>query len=239
MSVVFASLPSFGALTANQNGIRRTSGPRVSTTKPVTSLGLVPAVAVTESVAGTVTVGTTASVPLPCWISVVTAQSPVPPPASVSSTLRVALAPGASRPNERPVGAAKIKGTSARGRSTSPPPSRVASTSAPVGECTGSPLCSSADLSCTTVHVGCRSLRSAAAPATWGAAMLVPLSSPKVPCFAGTDERIDTPGALTSGFSCSDMGVGPADEKLAITLRESAAATVIALGAEPGDDTDP
>jgi hypothetical protein len=35
------------------------------------------------------------------------------------------------------------------------------------------------------------------------------------------------------------MGVGPAEEKLAITLRESAAATVIALGALPGDDTDP
>jgi hypothetical protein len=69
--------------------------------------------------------------------------------------------------------------------------------------------------------------------------MLVPLNSPNVPSLAGIDERIPTPGALTSGFICSDIGVGPADEKPAMTLRESAAATVIALGALPGDDTDP
>ena len=69
--------------------------------------------------------------------------------------------------------------------------------------------------------------------------MLVPLSSPKVPSLAGIDDRIDTPGALRSGFISSDIGVGPADEKPAITFRESAAATVIALGALPGDETDP
>jgi hypothetical protein len=69
--------------------------------------------------------------------------------------------------------------------------------------------------------------------------MLVPLNRPKVPWFAGTDERIETPGAATSGFICNDIGVGPPEEKPAITLRESTAATVIALGALPGDETDP
>jgi hypothetical protein len=69
--------------------------------------------------------------------------------------------------------------------------------------------------------------------------MLVPLNAPKLPWLAGSDEMIDTPGALTSGFICSDIGVGPPEEKPAIALRESTAATVIALGALPGDDTDP
>ena len=53
-----------------------------------------------------------------------------------------------------------------------------------------------------------------------------------------------TPGAVTSGFSCSDSGVGPADEKPAITSAgpESPsvdAATVIAFAAVPGDPTEP
>ena len=44
--------------------------------------------------------------------------------------------------------------------------------------------------------------------------MLVPLSWPQVPWFGGSDDRIESPGAVTSGFSCSETGVGPADEKL-------------------------
>src|SRR5437763_437453 len=54
--------------------------------------------------------------------------------------------------------------------------------------------------------------------------MLVPLSRPNVPSLAGSDESTDTPGALTSGFICSETGVGPPEEKPAITLRASAAA---------------
>jgi hypothetical protein len=69
--------------------------------------------------------------------------------------------------------------------------------------------------------------------------MLVPLRRPKVPSRAGSDERIETPGAATSGFIPSETGVGPADEKLAITLCESTAATVIASGALPGEETEP
>ena len=48
-----------------------------------------------------------------------------------------------------------------------------------------------------------------------------------------------TPGAATSGFICSESGVGPADEKSAIALDDVTAATVMADGALPGDDTEP
>src|SRR5439155_56925 len=46
--------------------------------------------------------------------------------------------------------------------------------------------------------------------------MLVPLSAAQVPSRGGTDERIDTPGAVTSGLNWSPTGVGPLDEKYAI-----------------------
>jgi hypothetical protein len=69
--------------------------------------------------------------------------------------------------------------------------------------------------------------------------MLVPLSRPNVPWLAGSDERMFTPGAEMSGFIWRETGVGPADEKSAITLRWFTAATVIASGALPGEETDP
>ena len=70
--------------------------------------------------------------------------------------------------------------------------------------------------------------------------MLVPSSGPHGPPWPfGSDEVIATPGALTSGFSCSDTGVGPAEEKLAITSEVVTAATVIADGALPGELTEP
>src|SRR5436190_2236432 len=60
----------------------------------------------------------------------------------------------------------------------------------------------------------------------------------------GTDERIPTPGALTSGLNASDHGVGPLDEKSATTPGGVprvlvTAAAVIAFGALPGEETDP
>ena len=103
----------------------------------------------------------------------------------------------------------------------------------------GSPVWTSADLISSTVHVGCRSLSSAAAPATCGVAMLVPLSWPQVPSLGGRDDRIDSPGAVTSGFCCSDTGVGPADEKLEICRLTVDAATVIAPAAFPGESIEP
>ena len=51
-------------------------------------------------------------------------------------------------------------------------------------------------------------------PAICGDAMLVPLSGPNGPPWPGSDEMNPTPGAATSGFICSETGVGPADEKL-------------------------
>src|SRR5215471_886626 len=72
--------------------------------------------------------------------------------------------------------------------------------------------------------------------------MLVPLSAAQ--SDLGSDESTLTPGAVTSGLSCSEYGVGPTDEKDAISsatlwrpLPEAAA--VIASGASPGDPTVP
>ena len=101
-----------------------------------------------------------------------------PPPASVTETVFAEVEPDLRSPNERPAGSVKISGLSARGRSIRPPPSRVARTSLVVPEAwTGSPVDSSADLICATVHAGWRWCSTAAAPATCGVAMLVPLQS--------------------------------------------------------------
>ena len=79
------------------------------------------------------------------------------------------------------------------------------------------------------VHDGCRCCRSATAPETCGAAMLVPDIAPNGPAwFTGRDDVIATPGAATSGLSWSDTGVGPPEEKSAIVPASVVAATVIA-----------
>ena len=126
-----------------------------------------------------------------------------------------------------------------------PPPSRVGSTSPvePAGW-TGSPVDSSADLICSTVQVGCRCLSTAAAPATCGVAMLVPLQLCSDHWLRGSDERRSTPGAVTSGFSSSEIGVGPPEEKSAIssagpTSPSVDAATAIASDALAGELTEP
>src|SRR5437867_756980 len=100
----------------------------------------------------------------------------------------------------------------------------------------------SADLICATVQFWCSCFRSAAEPATCGDAMLVPLNSAKP--FFGTDETTATPGAVTSGFSCSEYGVGPIDEKPAMMSAATClpvvdAAAVIASAAFPGELTEP
>src|SRR4029079_7987397 len=77
---------------------------------------------------------------------------------------------------------------------------------------------------------------SAAPPATWGAAMLVPLNDVHVPSLGGTDEVMSTPGALTSGFSSSEIGVGPPLENDATASCLLTAAAVIALAALPGEE---
>jgi hypothetical protein len=68
------------------------------------------------------------------------------------------------------------------------------------------------------VQDGCACRSSAAAPATWGAAMLVPSKTANgdpLPADSGdVDERICPPGAATSGLSTWPKLVGAADEKL-------------------------
>src|SRR5205085_7483186 len=131
--------------------------------------------AVTVSEPGTVTVGGTDTVAggLPGCTSAATDHVSAPPPASVNVTVRVPPLTG----NASDDGAAKKSGLSAFARSIIPPPSRVVGTSdAPLR--IGAPVVTSADLICAGVHVGWRCFRSAAPPATCGAAMLVPFSTP-------------------------------------------------------------
>ena len=85
-------------------------------------------------------------------------------------------------------------------------------------------------------------MSTAAAPATCGDAMLVPLHVAH--CEPGSEDTTSTPGAVTSGFICRDTGVGPLEEKLAISSGGPVslsvdAATVIASGALPGEPTVP
>ena len=58
---------------------------------------------------------------------------------------------------------------------------------------------------------------------------------------SGSDERIDVPGATTSGLSRSETGVGPEEEKLAMpgAVPDVLAPTVIARVELPGDDSEP
>ena len=67
----------------------------------------------------------------------------------------------------------------------------------------------------------------------------MPSNSAQVPSWAGTDERMLAPGAVTSGFISSETGVGPPDENDAIAPLFVPAAAVIASGAEPGEPTEP
>src|SRR5581483_6268984 len=222
--------------------MRRVVLPSVSTTNPVTSASgaLSETVAVRSRRPGTATVGGAAT-PTPLaapWRATVTVHVPAPPPASVSETDLVAPAPGLSRPNDRSAGSAKTSGALAAGTWTRPPPSRVVGSSF-AAEGAGFPVRTGADFTWATVQSGCRCSRSAAAPATCGAAMLVPLNDAQVPSCGGTEEVMSTPGAATSGFIPSEIGVGPPLENDAIVSCFVTAAAVIAFGALPGDETLP
>ena len=72
--------------------------------------------------------------------------------------------------------------------------------------------------------------------------MLVPSQTSQE--SGGIDERMLSPGAVTSGFICSEIGVGPLDENDAISSAGPSvpsldAATVIACGALAGLPTEP
>src|SRR5712691_4024644 len=225
--------------------MRRVCPARERTRKPLTSR----AAARFETEARIVTAPGTATVGRTLRVTPVdgverfteTVQLPAPPPASDTERRTLRAWPRRRSPNERLVGLVKTSGWSARGSQIIPPPSRVGGASLPprASPATGFPVRTRADLTCATVQVGCRWSSSAAAPATCGAAMLVPFLDSHEPSRAGTDESTFTPGAVTSGFRASETGVGPAEEKYAIWPDLVAAATVIAPGAEPGEVTLP
>ena len=57
--------------------------------------------------------------------------------------------------------------------------------------------------------------------------------------MTGSEDVIATPGALTSGLSFSETGVGPPEEKSAIVPVSVVAATVIAAGELAGELIEP
>src|SRR3954451_22525114 len=126
-----------------------------------------------------------------------------------------------SEPYESDAGFVKICGSSARGMLIRPAPSSVTAASfvRSVLPQAAPALDISADLTCCGDQAGCRWTSSATAPATWGAAMLVPSNTANgEPAYSGSvDERIIPPGAATSGLSWCPKAVGPADEKLVTT----------------------
>jgi hypothetical protein len=197
---------------------------------------------VTASEPGTATdVGTPISPAGPSLWSTLTDHVPAPPPASASATEAVAPVPGALRPKESETGVARTSGWSARGRSMTPAPPRGGAAGTLGDSNTGFAVPTSAALTCSGVQFGWRWSSSAAPPATCGEAMLVPENVAQVP---GTEERMRTPGAATSGLSRSEIGVGPADEKPASWLGAPedevvTAATVIARAELPGEETEP
>jgi hypothetical protein len=223
--------------------MRRVTAPRVRTTNPLASRADARRETVARKVSapGTVACPGTRSATPPeraiWWTE--TRQEPAPPPASESATRSEALRVRRSSPNDRLVGWVKSSGWSARGSQIIPPPSRVGGASRFALPKTAFPVETSADCTWATVQPGWRCRNTAAAPATCGEAMLVPSRKRHVPSRRGTEERIPTPGAVTSGFSFSEKGAGPPDENGAITPVLLAAATLIALGVEAGEPTEP
>ena len=225
--------------------MRRISAPRVSRTNPVRSPSVAAAVtvAVRSRPPGTDTVGATA-IAAPVAVatgSTATSHTPAPPPASARFTWTGTLAPGRTSPNETEAGDASTSGTSALSGLASPPPARIG-VAVWLPSLTAVPVAISAALRSATVQVGWRSSRRAATPAICGVAIDVPDIASQWP--PGTEDRIETPGALTSGFSRSDSGVGPAELKSASVLPPPAsglvtAATVIARSEVPGEMSDP
>ncbi len=166
-----------------------------------------------------------------------TSQRPEPPPRSSSVTVVDVPTAGPTSPSETELGRATTTGTSAEGSWTRPAPTRVGgSTPPPAGTARAVPT--SAALISAGDHSGWRWRSSAAPPATCGDAMLVPEIDAQPP---GTEDRIPTPGAATSGLARSESGVGPAAEKpaIAVVWPGVTAATVIAAAELPGDETEP
>ena len=214
--------------TKNAYGIFRVTAPWRRITKPLSMPVGAPAVAVAASPsvvlppgATVITGGSSSDAPAvaDCGRSS-TVHVPAPPPASwtvKSICLRAAPFAGLTSPNESEAGSLKMRGSSAAWTLISPAPSSSTEASfvRNVSPQAGPAVDMSADLTCAGDQLGWRSRRSAAAPETCGAAMLVPSKTANGPPeFGSVDERIAPPGAETSGLSACSYAVGPADEKL-------------------------
>src|SRR5262245_61631397 len=206
--------------------------PFVRTTKPMLSPGAASAAAEALTVKSAKPPGLSAARAVAVMLApvvaacdwIVTDQLPAPLPASLTRTIMSFLAAPAttlSRANESDEGLVKICGSSARPTLASPAPCSVTAASCvrAVLAHAGPAVDITADLTCSGVHVGWCWRSSATAPATCGAAMLVPSKTANgEPANSGNvEERIAPPGAATSGFSRWPNAVGPAEEKLVTT----------------------
>ena len=226
--------------------MRRTSGPRVRRTKPVRSPSAAAAVTTADrsSGPGTVTVGGTASsapagaarrldrdVPDACAAACIG-----------ECDLAGVLAPGGMRPKETDAGdASDERDVGARGIGEPAAAARRRRRLAVDGD-----RVSGSDQ--RGFEVGDRPRRVPLAQQRGGTGDLRGRhrrAGPRAPSGRpGSDERIATPGALTSGLSRSESGVGPEPLKSASSLSPLAsgsvtAATVIARAEVPGEESEP
>src|SRR5262249_51420067 len=156
--------------------------------------------------------------------SIATDQAPPPVPASESessSGFRGAPVSLLRNPNESDEGWAKSFGVFAEATSMRPAPSSSTEASCvrALSLHAGCAEVISADFTCSGDQAGCCCSRSAAAPETCGADMLVPSRTMKLSpaaCFT-LEERMFSPGAATSGFSLWSKFVGPPEEQLVIS----------------------
>ena len=209
--------------------MRRETAPFVSTTKPMSSPIAAPEDACAVTVRSTSPPGATAAsggteivVPVDAVCGCrVTDHVPAPLPASVICRIvprETAPLVTFNSPSDTDDGSVKICGSFARATLIRPAPSSVTAASAvrSVLPHAGPEVDISADLTCCVDHVGCCWTSSAAAPATCGAAMLVPSKTANGEPWnsVSVEDRICPPGAARSGFSRWPNAVGPAPEKL-------------------------
>ena len=204
-------------MTRPQNGTRRTSSPRLSSTYPASS-PLCRAARDTRSNAsspGTVTVGgTTTRTARPGGRAVTTrprSSVPAPPPASRGRPCPGSAPDLAARsPNESAVGLAKRRGRSARWSATTPPPwKRGPAERARLSSSESTPVCDERglDLVDRPGRMALAEERRRSCDVRRGHARPGELR----PAASGTDERTSTPGAATSGFRRSEIVVGPTE----------------------------
>ena len=236
-------------MTRSQSGMRRTSPLRRRTTKPVRSPSAAPPAAVTSTgrEPGTATVaGTEIEAPAAlCSSSTVTAQRPAPPPASASWTVVAAsAAPSLTSSSPRPRRGGGGEDERRRGsreidEAAALPVLELACTVLALVAHTGFPVRTAPTSPARPSRPGGARRGGPRRPPRAGAAMLVPDSELEAGAGEGREDR-RRPGRSRRASRRSPTGRRPGRGERGDHARaRSAAATVMARGAEPGEPTEP